>query len=161
MWGRDKNFQDLMLYELSNCENKISLKFFLLTLQRKNPQQNSCTLHNCNVHQHQPDLSIVSWVHGKPASDVAKPKAKKVKQRPTPLLTILNQDKGRKRPSQWFQKPKLRHGRYVLFTTRFNCHKMTKNRSHFVKGNLDISTWLTNNVISWIHSLYTLYSVVQ
>ena len=31
MWGRDKNFQVLMLYELSNCENKISLtQFFCL-----------------------------------------------------------------------------------------------------------------------------------
>ena len=34
-------------------------------------------LHNCNEYQHQPGLSIVSWVHGKPASDVAKPKANK------------------------------------------------------------------------------------
>ena len=25
MWGRDKNFQVLMLYKLRNCENKISL----------------------------------------------------------------------------------------------------------------------------------------
>jgi hypothetical protein len=53
-------------------------------------------LHNCNEYQHQPGLSIVSWVHG------------------TPLLTILNQDKGRKREKK--AKPKLRNGRYVLFT---------------------------------------------
>ena len=28
MWDRDKNFYVLMLYELSNCENKISLIIF-------------------------------------------------------------------------------------------------------------------------------------
>ena len=33
MWGRDKNFQVSMLYELRNCENKISLtKVFYFTL---------------------------------------------------------------------------------------------------------------------------------
>ena len=29
MWGKDKNFQVFMMYELRNCKNKISLAKFL------------------------------------------------------------------------------------------------------------------------------------
>ena len=31
MWGRDKNCQVLMMYDIINCKNKISLGEFFLT----------------------------------------------------------------------------------------------------------------------------------
>ena len=70
----------------------------------------SCTLHNCNVCKdttwHQPGTSLASVLSvGYMENQLPMlPNPKKGKQCPTPLLTILNQEKGRKGPNQRFHK---------------------------------------------------------
>jgi hypothetical protein len=47
MWGRDINFKVSMIFELRNCENKISLSevFLVQPLKRKRLNESACNLY--------------------------------------------------------------------------------------------------------------------